>query len=183
VSDFDAAIAVVLQHEGGWVSNPRDPGGETNFGISTLIIEREGLKAEDLHLDPTTFKQPGWLKAMTVDTAKSLYRRLFWDRFGYGRISDELAATKIFDCAVNCGPPRAHVFAQRAATRLGHAATPDGIIGDETFSAINACSPQAFVNAFAEEMRAYYEGLVAARPALAVFESNWLKRARWGVSA
>jgi lysozyme family protein len=181
VSDFDRAVVVVLKHEGGWVSNPADPGGETNFGISSLFIVNEKLTAEDLGIDPATFLKPGYLKPMTVDTAKALYRRCFWDRFEYGNIADQLAATKVFDSAVNCGPVRSHMFAQRASTRIGHPATPDGILGPMTLAAINACAPQPFVAAFADEMRQYYETLVANRPALAEFESNWLKRARWGL--
>ena len=31
---FDEIISVVLHHEGGYVNDPKDPGGETNYGIS-----------------------------------------------------------------------------------------------------------------------------------------------------
>ena len=31
---FDEIIEVVLHHEGGYVNDPKDPGGETNFGIA-----------------------------------------------------------------------------------------------------------------------------------------------------
>jgi lysozyme family protein len=195
MSDFDPAVRVVLLHEGGWVDDVADPGKETNFGISSLIIAREALSGLDLGIDPSTpmptldanghvnFYQPGYLKPMTVDTAKALYRRLFWERFGYSAITEQLPATKVFDCAVNCGPPRAHTFAQSALLRLGHQVKRDGIMGAETIGGINACEPLAFVAAFAGEMRAYYESLISTRPNLSVFENNWLKRARWGVDS
>ena len=32
--NFDEIIEVVLHHEGGYVNDPKDPGGETNFGIA-----------------------------------------------------------------------------------------------------------------------------------------------------
>ena len=32
--DFREAIEVILKHEGGYVNDPVDPGGETNMGIS-----------------------------------------------------------------------------------------------------------------------------------------------------
>ena len=32
--EFDEIIEVVLHHEGGYVNDPDDPGGETNFGIA-----------------------------------------------------------------------------------------------------------------------------------------------------
>ena len=34
MSKFDEIIEVVLEHEGGYVNDPKDPGGETNFGIA-----------------------------------------------------------------------------------------------------------------------------------------------------
>ena len=34
MSHFDEAIKVVLAHEGGYVNHPKDPGGETNHGIT-----------------------------------------------------------------------------------------------------------------------------------------------------
>ncbi len=34
MSDFQIAVNLVLNHEGGYVNNPSDPGGETNFGIA-----------------------------------------------------------------------------------------------------------------------------------------------------
>ena len=32
--EFDDIIEVVLHHEGGYVNDPDDPGGETNFGVA-----------------------------------------------------------------------------------------------------------------------------------------------------
>ena len=34
-SSYDAALARVLAHEGGYTNHPSDPGGPTNFGITT----------------------------------------------------------------------------------------------------------------------------------------------------
>jgi lysozyme family protein len=33
-SRFEQAVELVLQHEGGFVQHPRDPGGATKFGIT-----------------------------------------------------------------------------------------------------------------------------------------------------
>ena len=174
MSEFEPAIAVVLAHEGGWVDDPDDPGGETNFGISSLIISREGLTSIDLGLDPVTAAQGGWLKAMTVDAAKNIYRRLFWDRYLYGRIEDQTCATKVFDAAVNLGPARAHQFAQFVAQ-----CPVDGIFGPETCRAINACAPADFLEGFTAQLVGYYQGLVEAKPRLGKFLHNWLNRASW----
>ena len=34
LTKFNQIIEKVLNHEGGYVDDPNDPGGETNFGIS-----------------------------------------------------------------------------------------------------------------------------------------------------
>lgn len=174
MATFEDGIGIILAHEGGWVNNPADPGGETNYGISTLIIEREGLTNDFLGLPEG--RSPGWLKSLTEDSAKKVYKLLFWDKYSYGSIDDQLAATKIFDCSVNCGPGRAHVFAQDVAQ-----VHVDGIFGPNTIRAIDALDPQSFVNAFAAEMLAYYNNLVAKKPQLGVFLKNWTHRSQWGV--
>ena len=41
---FNIALGFVLRHEGGYVNDPADPGGETNFGISKRYHPREDIK-------------------------------------------------------------------------------------------------------------------------------------------
>jgi len=182
MSTFEAAIPVVMQHEGGWVDNPADPGGETNWGWSTLTIKRLGLTAADLGIPGPLFT-PGYLKKMPKAKAEELYRIHFWDKFGYGNVADQTAATKMVDSAINMGPKRAAEFAQRACNTLG--ANPplsvDGSLGAKSWAAINACNPEDFVRAFGDEMAAYYERIILKTPTLGVFRKNWLKRATWGV--
>lgn len=180
MGNWDEAIKVILKHEGGWVSNPADPGGETNWGISTLIIKRENITAAELGVDPATMYQPNYLKPMKVDAAIALYKKLFWDRYKYEQLSDQMVATKVFDCSVNCGPGRAHKMAQQAANKCGQSLTVDGILGPKSIAAINACDPVKFRDAMADEMRAYYTSIATAKPSLQIFLKNWLKRASWG---
>lgn len=177
MSDFNEAIKVILRHEGGWVDHPSDPGGETNFGISSLIIRREGITAQQLGVP---HMMPGYLKLMKVEAAIGIYKQLFWDRYRYGNIVDQTAATKVFDCGVNCGPGRAHRMAQAAANACGQKLIVDGILGPATFAGINACDPRAFVYAFADEMMGYYQAIVRKNPRLEVFIRNWSRRAGWG---
>lgn len=178
MASFDLSIPVVLQHEGGWVNNPKDPGGETNFGWSMLMIKRLGLTPEQLGVPNF---DPGCLKLMTVETAKALYRAHFWSPY-FDQILDQTAATKLFDFGVNAGMEHGIQVAQRAATDSGHPTAVDGVVGPGTIKAINA-SGSAFVPAMAKEMEAYYRAVVAHRPASAEFLPNWLHRAAWGVTA
>jgi len=80
--EFDVAFDRLISHEGGYVNNPADPGGETIYGISkrsypNLIIRN-----------------------LTRDQAKAIYLRDFWAPLG-----DTPGAIKFqaFDFAVNSG--------------------------------------------------------------------------------
>jgi lysozyme family protein len=176
MSTFENAIPVILKHEGGYVNNPLDHGGATNWGISTLIIQRENITAEELGIPDLT---PESIKLMTIDAAKSIYKKLFWDKYAYGRIVNQNVATKIMDINVNCGVSRAHCIAQLASTDCGHPLTSDGILGSKSFAAINACDPTKLLKAMCARQLAYYEAIVAHNPTQSVFLRNWTKRSQW----
>jgi len=90
----------------------------TNFGIAANTYPKEDIRN------------------LTVDRAKFLYQRDFWNRIR----ADELPAViryPMFDAAVNSGVPQASRWLQRAV-----GATDDGIIGPRTLAATNAMEPQ-----------------------------------------
>lgn len=178
MSDYLLSIPVVLVHEGGWVSDPVDPGGETNYGWSMMNIRHLGLTKEELGIPNWN---PGCLKFMTVDTAKMLYKKYYWDKYGYSGLTGQNPATKIFDCGVNCGPVRAHEMAQEAANDCGQSLSTDGILGPKSIAGINAVDAAKFMPAMKHRMELYYTNLVQQKPQLAKFLPNWLHRAAWGV--
>nr|WP_315242076.1 glycosyl hydrolase 108 family protein [uncultured Albidiferax sp.] len=80
--NFDQAFDRLMGHEGGYVNDPRDPGGETNWGIS-----KRSYPSVDI-------------KALTRDGAKAIYRRDFWDVLGNAHPA---ITFQVFDFAVNSG--------------------------------------------------------------------------------
>lgn len=92
---FDTAIERILSHEGGYVNDPRDPGGETQWGISKRSY-------------PTTD-----IKALTREQAKALYRRDFWLPVA-SYATDGALQFQMLDAAVNHGMGNAVRFLQRA---------------------------------------------------------------------
>ncbi|WP_371254051.1 glycosyl hydrolase 108 family protein [Orientia tsutsugamushi] len=98
---FEHAVSFVLAHEGCYSNDVDDDGGETKFGISKRIYP-------DLDIN-----------ALTVEQAKAIYKRNFWEPQLYKNIKDVNLATKVFDLAVNMGSNLAHRLVQRAlrATR------------------------------------------------------------------
>jgi hypothetical protein len=93
---FDAAFEELMILEGGYVNNPNDPGGETNFGI---------CKRSYPDLD---------IKNLTKDIAKEIYFKDFWEPYHYDQIKEPSLAKSIFHNTVNCGPNKSHLLVQRA---------------------------------------------------------------------
>lgn len=113
---FDAAFERVIGHEGGYVNDPADPGGETKWGIS---------KRSYPHLD---------IRSLTREDAREIYRRDFWGRLQADRLPASVAY-QLFDFAVNSGIETAVRYLQRA---LGVA--DDGIWGPRSQAAADATS-------------------------------------------
>ena len=158
---FRYAVEVVLRHEGGYVNDPQDPGGETKYGIS---------KRSYPHLDITNLSR---------EDAIGIYHRDWWVPYRYGEIKHLETAAKILDLAVNMGPAAAHKCLQWALHACGQRhVVIDGIIGPQTIGAANNVKPRvALLTALRAEAAAYYRGLVAQRPELKRFEKGWLNRA------
>lgn len=116
---FFEAVTRTLQHEGGYSDDPDDAGGETNFGISKRSYPYINIRN------------------LTVDTARNIYRRDFWEAPGYYGIENCELACKVFDLGVNMGTGRTTRFLQMAANLLGCTLAVDSIIGPNTLGAIN----------------------------------------------
>lgn len=157
-SAFPAAVARVLQHEGGYVRDPRDPGGETKFGIS---------KRSYPDLDITT---------LTAEQAVAIYRRDWWDHCGYARLPAAIGA-KMLDLAVNMGAGAAAQLLQRACGGCGRPTPVDGVLGPATVLAVTQCDEAALLAALRAEAAARYRALAAADPTKTRFLSGWLRRA------
>jgi len=187
MASFDLAIPVILKHEGGWVDDPNDLGGETNFGISTLIVHRlqrdekmsDEAVAALLGIPEGELYKPGYMKNMKVEAAKKIYRKYFWDQPGYDLIKDQNLATKVMDIAVNCGEARSERMLQLAANVLGAKVQVDGNMGPKTLVAVNALDAKKLIVALKDEQVKYYQQIVANRPLNAKFLPGWLKRANW----
>lgn len=85
MADFTKAIQKIIASEGGYVNDPNDPGGETKFGISKRSYPNEDIKN------------------LTIERAREIYKRDFWDKIGGDQIKDQAIADLLVDSAVNEG--------------------------------------------------------------------------------
>lgn len=148
---FDQAFDATVGHEGGYVNDPRDPGGETNWGVS---------KRSYPGLD---------IRALTKDQAKSIYWTDYWLPAGCADMPPETAAA-VFDLAVNAGRAAALRDLQ---TALG--LVPDGVLGPKTQAAIKAI-PAGQDAAVATDVHALGLARRTDAPGWPAFGKGWARR-------
>lgn len=178
MSTFETAIPIILRHEGGYVNNPNDPGGVTDYGISLRFLAQ--------HPDVGDFDHDGDvdaedIKALTADKASVIYKTFWWDEYKYGMVIDQQLATKIFDLSVNMGAKRSHMLIQTSMnTAFGLKLTVDGLLGPATISTINSIDGDTntgLMDAYCDATWAYYQSLIVKNPKLQVFAKGWKNRA------
>lgn len=131
--DFDTAFHTLLGHEGGFTDDRRDPGNWTGgtVGAGELRGTKFGIAAN-------TYPNED-IRNMTLERAKEIYRRDFWDKVR----ADELPAEvryAVFDGAVNSGVRQSVRWLQRAV-----GVKDDGVIGPVTLRAVHAQDPGAML--------------------------------------
>jgi lysozyme family protein len=175
---FDAAVEVVLRHEGGFVNHSNDPGGATNYGITLATLQdlhEYGWLDGDLDGDGDVDAED--IRLLPREMAVEIYRHQWWNRYGYGELRSTAVATKVFDLAVVSGPGRAHRLLQQALRACGHSVTIDGILGPKTRQAANEALSYSLVPALRSEAAGFFRGLALRRPRLDAFLEGWLHRA------
>ena len=110
---FETVVHMVLEHEGGYVNHPSDPGGETKYGISKRAYP-------DIDI-----------AELTEDDAADLYKRDYWDRIKGDDLPAGVACV-VMDYAVNSGISRA----SKALQSVCGIANGDGIIGPASLNAV-----------------------------------------------
>jgi len=179
MASFDQAIGLILKHEGGWVNNPNDPGGATNFGISLRFLV-DHPEAGDFDMDGDVDAED--IAGMTIEQASDIYRQFWWDMYRYDQFADQTIATKVFDHAVNMGAKRAHILLQTAMNKaFGLKLTVDGALGPASYRSINAVhdgdEEQILLRTYCDEIWAFYQRLIANNSKLKVFAKGWQRRA------
>ena len=135
MDNSDAAIRMILAHEGGYVNDPKDPGGPTNKGI-TIATFRRYIKRSGTVDD---------LQALTIAQAVTVYKRQYWDAVR----ADSLPAGvdyAVADFAVNSGPSRAAKYLQNI---IG--ADQDGHVGPDTIAAAQTMDAPQIINRLCDD--------------------------------
>lgn len=150
--NFTQIFNRLIGHEGGYVNDPRDPGGETNWGITKRTAQANGYQ--------------GSMREMTREQAYKIYYSAFWLRYQCDKMP-EAVAYQFFDAAVNHGLGNASRMLQRSVN-----VADDGIIGNMTIAAIKKMAISDVIMRLNAERLEFYCKLST----FATFGKGWVRR-------
>jgi len=127
-----AFIEAILAKEQGYVNDPHDRGGETNYGITVQVARRHGYT--------------GPMLLLPKDLAREIYLKRYITEPGFDKIAEwsSLVADELIDTGVNMGPSRPSEMFQRWLNAFNDGARRyedlfvDGRIGPATVHAFQA---------------------------------------------
>ena len=114
--NFNKCLELILHHEGGYVNHPKDPGGETNLGVTKRVYEEWGGQKN--------------MKDLTVEDVAPIYKKNYWGRAKCDQLPSGLDLA-VFDWSVNSGVGRA---VKKLQKMIGTVA--DGGIGPNTLKSL-----------------------------------------------
>ena len=155
-SNFDKCMSMLLEHEGGYVNHPDDPGGMTNMGITKRTYD---------DFNGTDIDEEGMRQLTTADV-EPIYKDRYWNKCKCHELPHGVDWA-VFDWAVNSGPSRAAKALQRAV-----GAFEDGAIGPKTLEAVKASNRVNIIESMANEREAFYRSLST----FDTFGKGWLRR-------
>jgi len=137
--NFEKCLEMLLHHEGGYVNHPKDPGGETNLGVTKRVYEEWGGTKD--------------MRALTIEDVAPIYKKKYWDLVKGDYLPSGLDWCT-FDWAVNSGASRSAKAIQKIV-----GANPDGVIGPKTLALIEKQDIKFMIEEFFKLRQDFYESL------------------------
>lgn len=151
-------LETILHHEGGYVNHPKDPGGETNLGVTKRVYEEFGGTKD--------------MKDLTREDVEPIYKKNYWDRVKGDQLPAGLDLC-VFDFGVNAGTGRAAKYLQ---SLIG--TTPDGGIGPNTLAKVSEYVKENglknTIENYSKARQEYYESLST----FDTFGKGWTRRVK-----
>ncbi len=170
----------IVAREGGFVNDPDDPGGATNFGVTIHTMRRLRI---DLNHDGSVDQRD--LRSLTQDDAIDIFIQHYFHAPLIGGLPDALHPS-VFDMYVNAGGNAVKIL-QRLLRTMGYIIAVDGALGPQSHAAAHdayAKAPLELVDAYGIARRNYYFRLADRRPASRKYartraggKGGWIKRA------
>ena len=149
MANFEEAFKITAAHEGGYVFDPDDAGGETYKGISrrfnpswdgwTIIDNLKELGISNKDLEAKLDRDDNLQEKVAL-----FYKHNYWDKFWGDEIPVQEIGEELFDTGVNMGVRRAVRFLQESLNLLNRNQQnypdigEDGLFGKGTLNALKA---------------------------------------------
>ena len=170
----------IVHREGGYVNDPDDPGGATNFGVTIHTMRRLGL---DLDRDGDVDVSD--VRALTRERAVDIFIKHYFEAPMIADLPEPMHAT-VFDMYVNAGGNAIKIL-QRLLRDMGFDVSVDGALGPQSLAAVRAAHKKAegyLVDAYGIARRNYYLRIADRRPASRKYartragqKGGWIRRA------
>lgn len=164
MADINKLAPIILSFEGGYVNDPTDKGGATNFGVTIATWKQVGYdKDGDGDIDNTD------IKLLTKDDFTRVLR-IYWNRWKADDIKDQKIANILVDWIWGSGSNGIKI-PQRL---LG--LTQDGVVGSKTIAAINSQEPVQFLAKLYQTRLEFLDNIVKNNPSQAKYIKGWKRR-------
>ena len=154
--NYDKCLETILHHEGGYVNHPKDPGGETNLGVTKRVYEEWGGTKD--------------MKDLLVEDVAPIYKKNYWTAIMAEDIPAGLDLC-VFDMCVNGGRHRATKMLQQLV-----GATIDGWIGPNTIAKTQAYCEAKGVTAAIEGYQQIRQDFYESLKTFETFGRGWTRR-------
>lgn len=175
----------IVHREGGYVNDPDDPGGATNFGVTIHTMRRLGL---DLDRDGDVDARD--VRALTRGQAVDIFIQHYFEKPRINLLPDAIQAS-VFDMYVNAGGNAVKIL-QRVVRDFGETVAVDGALGPVTAAAVSriyAKAGHSLVDGYGIARRNYYFRLADRRRASRKYartraggKGGWITRAEEFIS-
>ena len=156
IGNFQTALKNLLEDEGGFSNDKRDPGGITNLGITLRTWQQWQRRVVDAQE----------MRNLTADQVTPLYRENYWNAVKGDQLPNGVDYL-VFDFAVNAGVRKAIQTLQKVLE-----VKTDGVIGPVTLTAIKEADPEELIREFTEAKEDHYKSLDTFED----FGEGWMAR-------
>lgn len=178
MADFGTIVRKVISFEGGYQNHPSDYGNclTDAYGCSsnTCIGTNHGIGAATLQEYIKGCPSQAQMINLSKETARAIYKNLFWDKIGGDYIADKYVAHNIFDCYINQMKLVKYIL-RNALAKCGITVTVGLPFSTTVINAVNQADQKTLFNAINEQRRAYYTKTAEAQGRDSVPQS-WLDR-------
>ena len=162
MTEFETAFHLVVGEEGGFSTDPADPGNWTGGACGRGVCRgtKYGIAASS---HPTLD-----IASLTLQQAQAIYHEAYWANLEADALPKPLSIL-VFDAAVNCGMSRAITWLQVTV-----ACRADGILGPGTLAAVE--ERHSDVMALCAEFQTQRLMWMCSLPTWRIFGLGWARR-------